>query len=71
MKNTSDNAKRIFMAAIELTEPSDWSEFVNRESEGNAELEARVHQLLAAHHEMGSIVVCDPSPTQADESMEA
>jgi len=47
----SNQAKSIFLAAVEEVAPGDWSGYLDEVCRGNAELRRRVETLLAAHQE--------------------
>jgi WD40 repeat protein/serine/threonine protein kinase len=49
-----EQARALFLAALDQT-PDEWPVFVAQSSGGNAELRARVEELLRAHQAMGSI----------------
>src|SRR5262245_18737316 len=49
-----DEARSIFLAALER-EPGEWPTYLAEACAGNAELRARVTELLAAHQAMGTI----------------
>src|SRR5437879_11466961 len=54
MTDIEDQARSIFLAALERV-PDQWPAFVDEACGGNADLRARVEQLLHAHQAMGSI----------------
>ena len=54
MTAIEDHARSIFLVALER-EPDQWPAFLDEACGDNAELRARVDQLLHAHQAMGSI----------------
>jgi hypothetical protein len=54
MTAIEDQARSIFLAALERA-PDQWPAFLGEACGDNAELRARVEQLLHAHQAMGSI----------------
>ena len=54
MNVIEDQARSIFLAALEHA-PDQWPAFLDETCGGNAELRARVDQLLHAHQAMGSV----------------
>src|SRR5215468_9478892 len=54
MNVIEDQARSIFLAALERA-PDQWPALLGEACGGNAELRARVDQLLHAHEAMGSI----------------
>jgi WD40 repeat protein/serine/threonine protein kinase len=59
MAALEDQARSIFLAALERA-PDGWPEFLDSACGGDADLRARVEQLLGAHRAMGSIHVEGP-----------
>jgi WD40 repeat protein/serine/threonine protein kinase len=55
MSNDSENAKSIFMAAIEKYSPDQWPAFLDGACGDDQVLRGRVEKLLNAHVDMGSI----------------
>ena len=55
MTSPSDNAKLIFMSAIEKYSTDQWPAFLDGACGDNGELRGRVEELLRAHIDMGSI----------------
>ena len=54
MTANEEQAKSLFLAALELA-PEQWPALLDEGCRGNAELRARVEQLLYAHQAMGKI----------------
>src|SRR6516164_2489283 len=54
MTALEDQARSVFLAALERP-PDQWPEFLDKVCGANAELRARIEQLLHAHQAMGSI----------------
>jgi serine/threonine protein kinase/WD40 repeat protein len=54
MNATSNPAREIFLAAIELPSPEERAAFLDRSCEGDAELRARVERLLQSHELLGT-----------------
>jgi WD40 repeat protein/serine/threonine protein kinase len=54
MTAIEEQARAIFLAALERA-PDQWPKFLAESGGGNAELRARVEELLRSHQEMGSI----------------
>jgi tetratricopeptide (TPR) repeat protein len=54
MNATSNPAREIFLAAIELPTPAERAAFLERACGGNAELRARVERLLQSHELLGT-----------------
>jgi serine/threonine protein kinase/Flp pilus assembly protein TadD len=54
MPAIDDQARSIFLSALEMR-PEDWPAFLNEACGGDAEVRARVDQLLQAHEALGSI----------------
>src|SRR5262245_24005846 len=59
------HARSIFLAALERL-PEEWPSLLDESCGGDAELRARVEQLLRAHDAMGSIHHGDPDATTTD-----
>ena len=55
MSSDPNQAKALFLEAMEKHAPDHWPAFLDQACGGDAELRARVEQLLSAHHAMGSI----------------
>src|SRR5687768_13646820 len=66
MTVAEDKARSVFLAALER-EPDQWATFLTEACGGDADLRARVEQLLHAHRAMGSIHGgrADPPPAAA------
>src|SRR4051794_20383019 len=58
MTATEDHARTVFLAALER-EPAAWPAFLDEACAADADLRARVEQLLHAHQAIGSIHVGD------------
>src|SRR5262245_62084470 len=54
MNATSNQAREIFVAAIELHTPDERAAYVERACEGDSELRARVARLLQSHELLGT-----------------
>jgi serine/threonine protein kinase/tetratricopeptide (TPR) repeat protein len=68
MGDPSNQAKAIFLAAIEEHRPGDWPAFLEQACAGDAALRAEVERLLRARAEMGSFHEAPrQTPTTADE----
>jgi hypothetical protein len=52
--NQSEQAKSIFLEAIEQRTPAEWPAFLEQACGGDAALKAAVEKLLQAHVEIGS-----------------
>ena len=63
MMNVSDNAKALFMSAIEKYSPDQWPAFLDGACGDNVGLRGRVEELLQAHIDMGSIHASGFAPT--------
>ena len=64
MSNPSNQAKEIFLAALEEHTPEQWPAFLEQACAGNALLRAEIEKLLQARAEMGSFHEA-PSPLLA------
>jgi serine/threonine protein kinase len=62
MSNGPQNAKQIFLSAIEIAEPADRSTFVDKACGNDAELRERVKALVRAYEEPGGPLGQSPSP---------
>ncbi len=63
MTNDAQNAKSIFMSAIEEHSPDKWPAFLDDACGGDGALRDRVEELLRAHVDLGSIHASDQAPT--------
>src|SRR5262245_5932445 len=63
---TEDQAKSIFLAALER-EPNEWPAYLDEACADNADLRARVNELLDAHQVLGTIHAVRGSATAAHE----
>src|SRR5262245_41234613 len=70
MTAVEDRARTIFLAALERA-PDQWPAFLDEACGGDAEVRARVDQLLRAHDALGSIHVGGNAPADAWETMAA
>jgi tetratricopeptide (TPR) repeat protein len=62
----SDDAKAIFLAAVERVSPTERAAFLDGACAGNPELRAHVEALLASHEEAGSFLEPLVSPSRND-----
>ena len=65
MPNHVENARSIFMSAIEKREAEQWSAFLDDVCGDDVQLRGQVEGLLKAHVEMGSIHMSEPAVTIA------
>ena len=56
MSYDPNDAKELFLQAVELTSAADRRAFLNRACRGNGELRARVEQLLQSEEDPGSFL---------------
>jgi len=63
MTSDSQNAKSIFMSAIEEHSPDKWPAFLDDACDGDGALRDRVEELLRAHVDLGSIHASVQAPT--------
>src|SRR5262245_30720510 len=64
MNDRGEQAKSIFLQAVEQHAPAQWPEFLDRACRGDAGLRADVERLLQAHADMGSFH--EPPRTRAE-----
>ena len=68
MTTPSNNARAIFLEAIEQPDAAQRAQFVARACGGNAELQRRVEQLICSHEQLGSFHE-DASPAATTDSL--
>ncbi len=54
MNTTSNQARAIFLEAVEQTSPQNRAEFLDRACEGSPDLRARVERLIKSHEQLGT-----------------
>jgi tetratricopeptide (TPR) repeat protein len=69
MTTFEDQARSVFLAALDRA-PEQWPAFLDEACAANAELRARVGQLLHAHHALGSIHGGAGAPAAAERAAE-
>ena len=69
MSQSNDEAKTIFLRALEIDNPNERQSFVDNECGDNKNLQAEVHRLLGRHGQVGSFLESPPDGVDANETI--